>query len=117
MAFLLARAFGARAPPTVDTTACGSPQTLSTAGFETEDVWRGRTVSVDSAKEMHAAHPEDGSTCKGLLLAPGSEDLHRCGSKGSVDSADVRKSSARAEALRRAEMLARFDHSYGGRRR
>mmetsp|Transcript_36249 Transcript_36249/g.103664 ORF Transcript_36249/g.103664 Transcript_36249/m.103664 type:complete len:115 (+) Transcript_36249:70-414(+) len=114
MAFLLARAFGAPAPPTVDTAAFGSPQTLSTAGFETENVWRGRAVSTDSATETHGVRSEDGSTCQGRLLALSSEDMRRCGSK---DSVDLRKSSARAEALRRAEMLARFDHSYGGRRR
>lgn len=64
----------------------------------------------------------DSNICKGLNPAGSSEDLQRCGSKefslsGEIESRQGSKEKARLEALRRAEMLSRFDHSYDGRRR
>jgi hypothetical protein len=64
----------------------------------------------------------DSNICKGLTPAGNSEDMQRCGSKdfsysGEVETRQGSKDKARVEALKRAEMLARFDHSYDGRRR
>jgi len=77
---------------------------ISEGAYEQSPAPRGRCFS-------------DSIVCKGLNPAGNSEALQRCGSKEFPDPGGMGKNDARVEALRRAEMLARFDHSYDGRRR
>ncbi|CAK0857073.1 unnamed protein product [Prorocentrum cordatum] len=111
MASLLARALGARGAASQGSAgAFGSPQTLPAFGIDTEDARFWQTPGAPT----HTCHAGDGGISKGLLLAGNPEVVHRCSSKGVPDPGAMSK---RAEALKRAEMLARFDHSYGSRRR
>jgi hypothetical protein len=145
MASLLARAFGLRVNSPTDASLSGSPQTVLERRSSTnlaKELPQTLTVeqmgsmdSVDSAKLLHGVasdsstrpstpgtpprtcDAENGDICKGSLLAGSLEDVHRCGNAAIPDSGGEGKNNARAEALRRAEMLARFDHSYDGRDR